>query len=349
MHSARKILLALVAATAVAATAVVVAPAAEAATAVTVKAARTTINVHTAEKFTYTGPKKWTAYLQRKSGTKWKTVKTLGRHPHGHVSVKLNNAGRSQWRVIYKRGHKTRKSHQVTVTTVAAPVLVLKTTTGRINAGTSPRFIYSSSRVGGGVTIALQRQFGTGNTWRTVQSERAASTTTTIIAPKLPTLGRYVYRLVALESGKAIAASKSVVVYAYATVPLSLQYNGPDPQTEQVGARLYTYDTDFGGDVYPEYQSRTLFSAPGTSCRSISIDFAGDATAQNDGDTAYLQIVQTAADAVYANVATGAVGHISAALDGGPVNVNVASSDYSWASDVVGNISGSCYTVSGQR
>jgi hypothetical protein len=162
-----------------------------------------------------------------------------------------------------------------------------------------------------------------------------------VTAPALATLGKYPYRIAIIQGGKVARSTSDVVVYAYATVPLTPF--GNEDGTEQVGSTIFTYTDVTTSGEYPQYLQNTAF-AEATSCRSLTVHYAADAFGGNDIGTAYLEFVQTSSDAVYSSVPAGQIGAATVTLDGGPLYIDVANT---YSNDIMFNITGSCYTDSG--
>jgi eukaryotic-like serine/threonine-protein kinase len=219
--------------------------------------------------------------------------------------------------------------------------LTLGGDTTQVDSGGAPSFTYTVRNVPTGETAELQRTFGT--TFKDLVS-LAVGSGTTITAPALPDIGKYSYRVALEQSGSVISASPSVNVEAYTSV--HLVFFGGNSGAEQVGSRLFDYaDALTGGGYpnYPDYQQNQVTS--GTSCRSLTVQFAGDSNAQSGGETVYLQFVQSATDQIDASVQTGEVKTVTVPLDGGPLFVNTSATN---GSGIAFNFTGSCYTPSGQ-
>ena len=224
----------------------------------------------------------------------------------------------------------------------ALPYVALKGSSTRISAGQAPRFKYSVEHLASGQKAWLERQFGSAGTWKEV-APLASTRLSTITAPKLPTLGRYAYRAVITSGRKTLRTSAQVPVFAYAKVQLAPICGGECSGTEQVGNQIFSYTDTAFANQYPSYQQNTAFGGP-TSCRSLSVRFAGDDGAQGDGSTSYLEFVQQSSDPVYAQVGPGSIATVNVALDGGPLYIDLATTQ---GDDVALNITGSCYTVGG--
>ncbi|HVT64494.1 MAG TPA: hypothetical protein VHD81_05030 [Mycobacteriales bacterium] len=230
----------------------------------------------------------------------------------------------------------------------------------RIEVSQQPTFQYGTSGVPTSGKLLLQRQFGTAGVWKRVAT--TTPTSGTVTAPKLPTLGKYRYRLVAeTATGHVVATSKRNTIRVYGNVLLPGRNSPCDfapgcDGTLQVGNTIFTYTDGIGdpedmGDqgVYPDYAQSLYFKQPGSSCRSLTVNFANDE--QQPGTTVYLEFVQQSLDPVYASTQTGQIGEVTVALDGGPLNIDAS---YKVANDkhyeaVVYTVHGSCFTRDGLR
>jgi hypothetical protein len=240
------------------------------------------------------------------------------------------------------------------------PTVTLTATPRGIDIGQRPSFSYTTSGVSASATLILQRQFGTAGVWKRVAS--AAPASGTVSGAKLPALGRYHYRMVAKSTtGRVLATSKRNVVRVYDDIVLPSRNSPCDFATGcdgsiQVGDSIFTY-TDGIGDPesmgytgeYPNYAQSLYFKPPGTTCRSITLDFAGDE--QQPGTTIFLKFVQESLDPVTSSTSTGEVGTVTVPLDGGPLNIDasyqVANGSHYEA--VVFTVHGSCFTSDGLK
>jgi hypothetical protein len=211
----------------------------------------------------------------------------------------------------------------------------------RITVGRSARFTYTVANLASGQTAQLQRTFGTAKAWREV-AHLAAKRNAPLTAPALGTLGKYAYRVAIVRAGKLVKSSPSVMVYAYGNVPLAPFCGGGCTGTEQVGNTVFSYTDETGADYYPSYSQNQAFTA--TSCRSLTVRYAGTSNVQADNATSYLEFVQSSVDPVYSSTPAGAIGSVTVALDSGPVYIDTATGD---GAPISFNMTGSCYTVSG--
>ena len=291
-------------------------------------------------------PKKAVASLHRYNGTKWLLVKTLGAHRSGSAKVKLTTVGAWKWRVVYKVGSKkVATSKAVKVRTLGAAAVALKGVTTRIDTGKSATFSFTTKNVPTGAKVVLQRKVGTPGAWKTVKA--LAGRSGTVAAPALTTLGRYPYRAVVLRGSSALAKSATVNVYAYGKVPL--MPFGRKAGTVQVGDSVFTYTDQGSANQYPSYYQHATFEN-GSTCRAVTLRFAGNDYQQKGGQTTYAKLVQSSRDPVYASVPAGQVGTLSSAWDGGPLYINLATTDdYFGYRTVVTNITGSCWTDDGLK
>jgi hypothetical protein len=351
MRSSR--LTVLLAATAVAvAAAVLVAPPADAAYNATLKPNKTSVSIGATVKFTYSGPSRATGELYRSTngGKTWTLVKALGAHARGTIAVRPATSGSVVYAATWARaGHKVAESKHVTIKVVVPVTLSLGITTPQVDVGAGPAFTYSTTAGPSGVVVQLQRQFGTAKSWQSVATVAAGANLATT-APVLSQMGKYVYRLAAVKGTTIQAISPSAVAYAYSGVPL-YQLCGRCGGTVVVGGKVFSYtdlldDTPFGTEtIYPAWQQHEFFDTKGTSCRSLTVQFAS--SSQGPADTVYVQVVQTASDPVVASTPQGAVGSVTVKLDGGPVYVN-GSGTTGYDEDIAVAITGSCYSATGQ-
>jgi hypothetical protein len=217
----------------------------------------------------------------------------------------------------------------------------LRVVVRRISTGGSAKFTYTVANLSSGQSAQLQRTFGTARTWKRVVG-LAARRNASLTAPALGTLGAYAYRIAIVRAGKLVKSTGPLMVYVYGNVPLTPFSNGGG--TEQVGSTLFSYtDSQYAYD-YPSYDQNQVFTA--TSCRSLTVRYAGNDYAQSNGEIAYLDFVQSSSDPAYNQTAAGVIGSVTVALDGGPLYIDTATSE----GDTINfNITGSCYTVSGTR
>lgn len=234
------------------------------------------------------------------------------------------------------------------ITSAPTGAVSLTGVTTKVNVGSAPSFTFTASGVGHGESVVLERQFGTAGTWEPVKTLVPAANEAAVAAPALGTLGKYGYRVAIMQAGTTLKSSQTVTVYAYGNVQIN-----PDcgyttcGGSQQVGSHLFVYSDWEHAYGYPQYSPLTLF-ANGTSCQSITVQFAGDDSAQASGATAYLEFIQQSSDPVYASAAAGVVKSVTVSLDGGPLSMNAAAGgDSGEIPTVPFNLTGSCYTVSG--
>jgi hypothetical protein len=96
--------------------------------------------------------------------------------------------------------------------------------------------------------------------------------------------------------------------------------------TQQVGSKIFAYTDEAEADIMPNYWKHSAFQQSMTSCKSLTVQFAGDEWAQNDGNATvdYLKFIQESAAPVYATVGVGKVGTVHVPLDGGPLIIDAA-------------------------
>jgi serine/threonine-protein kinase len=209
--------------------------------------------------------------------------------------------------------------------------------TTQVNVGAAPSFTYAAQGVPSGDSVVLQRTFG--QAYEDVTPLSGANGPVT--APALDTMGKYSFRVAIESNGSVLSASTPVPVEAYGSVPL-IPFNSGNG-TVQVGNRVFSYADYMGSDKYPNYQQNQAWDA--STCRSITMQFAGDSGFQQYGGTAYVEFVQTSSDPAYASTTPGVVKSVTVPLDGGPLYINASSTD---DANVTFTATGSCYTPSGQ-
>ena len=210
--------------------------------------------------------------------------------------------------------------------------------TTQVNVGSAPSFTYAAQDVPSGDSVVLQRTFG--QTYEDVQT--LTGTSGSVTTPVLDAMGRYSYRIAIESGGAAASTSAPVSVTAYGTVQLVPFNNGNG--TVQVGNRLFNYTDWRGSDTYPQYNQEQAWTS--SSCRSMTMQFAGNTDAQQLGKTVYVEFVQTSSDPVYASAAPATVKSVTVPLDGGPLFINTSSD--SGEGNIDFTATGSCYTPSGQ-
>jgi hypothetical protein len=312
------------------------------------KAAQAEINVGSTEEFSYAGahlPAGAGAYLQRQSGS-WKTIVKLGVHTSGTAGVKVTAIGSEAFRVVYTKESKVLAVSKTAGVKVRPAITIgLKGITTKVSTGQAPTFKYTALNLASGLSVELQEAFGAGGVWKKVVA-LPSTKLATVTAPKLGTLGQYPYRVAVVRAGKSVKSTAAVPVYAYGNVALTPF--GAGSGTVQVGAKIFAYTDAADTSVYPYYNTHEAFTK--TSCRSLSVRFAGDSDSQLNEATSYLEFVQQASDPVYASTTSGNVGTVAVTLDGGPLYIDMSSqSNADIIYDIVLNITGSCYTQSGSR
>lgn len=222
-------------------------------------------------------------------------------------------------------------------TAPASPaVLSLSGVTTEIDAGRAPAFRYTAQNIPAGDTAVLQRTFG--HTFKNVMT-LTDSTGRAVTPPVLSVMGKYIYRIALVGSGSMPDASNDVTVHAYGNIPLTLL--GGNSGTEQVASRIFSYSDQAGPAQYPAYQQNKATSV--STCRTLTMQFAGDDMDQADGSTDYLEFIQSSTDPVYASAPAGTVTKVTVHLDGGPLYINASVKGFSIISAVVFNATGSCY------
>ena len=224
-----------------------------------------------------------------------------------------------------------------TVTPAATGTATLTGVTTQVNAGAAPSFTYTTSDVGSGESVVLQRTYG--QAYKDL--ETLSGTSGSVTAPVLDTMGAYSFRVVIESDSTDVSASAPVTVYAYGNVSLVPFNNGSG--TVQVGNRLFSYTDLVDAAVYPQYEQNPAWTS--STCRSLTMVFAGNVYVQQNNETVYLEFVQTKSDPVYTSDPPGAVKSITVALDGGPLYINASST---LDNAIVFTATGSCYTPSGQ-
>ncbi len=219
----------------------------------------------------------------------------------------------------------------------AAGSATLTGVTTQVNVGSAPSFTYAAEAVPSGDSVVLQRTFG--QAYEDVTPLSGANGPVT--APALGTMGKYSFRVAIERNSSVLSASTPVTVEAYGSVSLIPFNNGNG--TVQVGNRLFSYADQLGSSKYPNYQQNQAWNA--STCRSITMEFAGDSGFQQNGGTAYVEFVQTSSDPVYASTTPGVVKSVTVPLDGGPLYINASSTN---DANVTFTATGSCYTPSGQ-
>ena len=216
----------------------------------------------------------------------------------------------------------------------AKPTASLSFKHSRIASSAKPVVEYTSAHLPSGAKLELQRTFGTAKVWRDVTWLKGRSGTKTISPVHL---GRYSYRIKVYKKRQNIVFSAARLLYSYGRVQLSGLCNEQnnniqvydtdncDPQTVQVGTHIFTY---LISDTPPGWTSTdTVVKASGkTSCRNISIQFGLDNNA-NPSDSAYVQVIQSTADAQSKSVAQGTIGNAYFKLAGSSWYLNIATSN----------------------
>lgn len=239
----------------------------------------------------------------------------------------------------------------LSATPALKPALGLTAVHGSITTGTAPQFRYTSARVPKGTVLVLQRQFGTSHAWGTVRRFKVGNGVVT--PPKLPTLGRYTYRLALMKGSKYLAYSAARAVYAYGNVSIGVLCNGQTDGyicgTAYAGNidlvdRTFTYvgrSDGFTGTEPPNWD--LIFSFGTNSCRSITVQFAtDDISKSNDVDS--IQLIQSHLDPQGSSAPVGRVGTMHARMDGSPFSLRANATS---GEQVFVNGTASCWTSSG--
>ena len=216
----------------------------------------------------------------------------------------------------------------------ARPSVTLKFANAHISHTSPPVVDWTSKNVPSGARFELQRQFGSAHVWKGIQVLPGKSGSKNSAKVQM---GRYAYRIQVHHGGKIIATSGTATLYSYGLVPLANLCNedtskvfvdntdGCQTQTVQVGGTVFTYLIDADPPAPPQYEQDVTVAAR-TSCRSISLQWALDNNAQ-PSDTAQVEVVQASADPQTAKVAQGRIGSKTMKLDGGPWDLNLASTN----------------------
>lgn len=239
-----------------------------------------------------------------------------------------------------------------------SPIATLQAVHSKINARTAPKFSYAVMHAKT-TKVLLQRQFGTQGVWKTVASVRHRQSGT-ITAPSLPQLGKYEYRIEGLLHRRVVVRSKDRAVYAYGSVSLlafcRTMHKHSDifgatscgTHTQQTGTTIFTYAMTTHSAIYPHYMKSAWMKA--TSCRSMTVQYTTESYAKG---TAYLELIQGASDAQYAQNGPNSLGKATFKFDGGVLYFKTAGDgahhaydSESWYIHLAGTAS--CYTLSGK-
>ncbi len=214
----------------------------------------------------------------------------------------------------------------------------------RVDQGTKPVVIYSTSHLPAKSVSYLQRQFGSAHVWENVEKLKAASGTVT--APGVE-MGKYVYRLRVMQGSKVVVTSAARTLYSYGSVPLNAFCNESQagycgsPQTVQIGQTVFTYTVESGApNSYPDYTD--VLELNSTSCDAITVRYATDDT--NSGDDVYEEVIQARSDPQYGQAGIDTIATFQATLDGGPFYLEDSETE---GYQIYMNGSASCYTPSG--
>jgi hypothetical protein len=214
----------------------------------------------------------------------------------------------------------------------------------RIDAGTAPKFGYSTSGLPAGSTLQLQRQTGA-TTWTTIATP-PKGTNLVVTAPVLPQQGKYWYRMQAVLNGTLEYRTLNHVIYAYSNVGIATLCVNADPGDTHCGAAktkingtVYHFDMAIASSVWPNYSAH--FSFAHTSCRSLSMTFAND---HNSTASTWLKVHQASGDQV-ATAGHNALGHLTATLGGGQFYLDGSTEHGAYGVMVAGT--GSCWSATG--
>jgi hypothetical protein len=233
---------------------------------------------------------------------------------------------------------------------VAAPRFhaVLSIPNNRVDASAPFAITYSTTNVPGNARIYLQRQFGTGKVWKSVEKLHGLSGS--MNARAVP-IGKYLYRI-EIAIGRSNATSAAKLLYAYGTVPFEtvcaamIGGGNCSAGTQQVGTTIFTYAAQFNSSLYPNYLQ--ALSAKTTTCRSANLQFAPYNTSQSGSYETYVQFIQSASDPETASTGPNTIGTITATLDGGPWILNLSHGINNYTGGAVYfNGSFNCYSTTG--
>lgn len=147
-------------------------------------------------------------------------------------------------------------------------------------------------------------------------------------------------------SESADAAGIDAVTPTYSTVPLIMICTDCSG-SQEIGGRIFAYNDTATATPFPNYWKNRVLDGVGSSCRSLTVRFGGDDSAQATGSsTMYLKFVQQSGN-VQASTKPGTVGKVEVPLDGGPLQIDASVSNHPGTNEVLLNISGSCSTANG--
>lgn len=214
----------------------------------------------------------------------------------------------------------------------------------RVNQGSKPVVIYSTSHLPAHSVIYLQREFGSAHVWENVEHLKFRNGTVT--APGVQ-MGMYNYRVRVTARGKVVVTSRTRPLYSYGRVALNAFCNESEvgycgsPETIQIGQVVFTYVlANYEPNSYPTYSD--VLELNSTSCDAISVQYA--TTDTSSGDYAYFEVIQARSDPQYGQTPVVTIGTFHATLDGGPFYLEDSETT---GSSVYSNGYATCYTRSG--
>ena len=239
---------------------------------------------------------------------------------------------------------------QAGASSAAAPraAISMAFSSSRIDAGSAASFEYSTTGIAAGTPMFLQRQFGSGRTWKSV--EKLKGTSGTAATPRM-VLGRYVFRI--LSSGARRTASPGHTLFVYGRVSFEVVCHAVHggcsgaPQTEEVGSTIFTYTGAFYSATYPSWAQ--ALSASKSTCRSATLHFAQETDYDPNGYTSYLEVVQAGPNPQMNSTGPNTIGTLTVTLNGGPWIVSTADTEPNAIDTSAVFLNGhfSCYTTTG--
>jgi hypothetical protein len=159
------------------------------------------------------------------------------------------------------------------------------------HAGASVGYAYAASGFPRGTRVALQRQEGTADSWRTVASKPAGNGSGQLAA--LP-LGRYAFRLAVIAHSRRILAQQHRVLEVYGQVPLSRLFaleggaGGGAFYTGKIHGGVYTTPTGtfpYAMQLFANEAQQFTFTTTSTSnCDALNLEFVpGEADSADPG------------------------------------------------------------------
>ncbi len=198
----------------------------------------------------------------------------------------------------------------------AAGRLTLSTASSRVDARTAILFDVSATGISRLDAVVVERQFGSTHEWRPVARVRAGGNLQ--VSTSALSMGRYVYRALAMAGNRVVARSSLVTVFAYGTVSLTqlarrsqeTQVAGWGTGTIQVGGSPFTWHSNTTGNDGPG--QNPSITAQNSSCRSIDVQFAVSDTEVEHGGVAQVGAGLTQTSSIVQN-SNGSAGQVNAA------------------------------------